>query len=270
MNHKVHSSWQTHSPSLRLSSLKGRWQIQSARKQGFVARPVVAKKFIFEHAHSIHFCALGTRSLRSGSLRSQLFYIYFITGRPDFTCNDAISSTSVDIFAPMSTLMQVFNCTETENANPNNYVYRFRSARLLYNLTFEDREVTLSQLREVSTTVVADWFREGMNYLNISVCISNNASTPSCISSIPRSLHLQNVEITVAHNTLKLFPYGGLTRDSSFHGVTHGVVEYSPPEDIPFFSGYYRSIHVRIVYRQDFLCKIMRIELVAVTSSCTP
>ena len=182
-----------------------------------------------------------------------IIFTLIISGRPDLVCND-ISSTSVDIFAPMSTLMQVFNCRENGNLNYNSYRYS-GNIRLLYTFMFEDREVSLSQWREVSTTLVADWFREGTNYLNISVCISNNASTPSCISSIPRSLHLQSVESTVEHNTLKLFPYGGLTRDSSFHGLTHGVVEYSPPKDIPFFSGYYKSIHVRIVYRQNFLCK---------------
>ena len=170
----------------------------------------------------------------------------------------------------MSTLIQVFSCRENGNLNYNSYRY-YGNIRLLYTFMFEDREVSLSQWREVSTTLVADWLREGANHLNISVCISNNASTPSCIPhGIPRTLHLQNVEITVAHNTLKLFPYGGLTRDSSFHGVTHGVVEYSPPEDIPFFSGYYRSIHVRIVYRQDFWCKIIHTELVVVASSCAP
>ena len=187
-------------------------------------------------------------NIATGSLRSKFGekHVYFITGRPDFTCNDAISSTSVDIFVPMSTLMQVFNCMETENVNPNNYLYRFRSVRLLYNLTFEDREVTLSQSREVSTTVVADWFREGTNYLNISVCISNNASTPSCLPSslsIPQAIHLQDIEIYVTQNTSKLFPYGRLTRDFSFHGVTDGSAEYSLPQEIPFFSGYYRSFH---------------------------
>ena len=173
-----------------------------------------------------------------------MFTCIFFSGRPDFVCND-ISSTSVDIFAPVSTLMRVFNCRETGNLYYTYYHYR-GNIRLLYTLVFEDREVSLSQAREVNTTLVADWFREGTNHLNISVCISNNASTPSCIDSIPRNLLLQNVEINVTHNTLKLFPYGGLTRDSSFRGVTHGVVEYSLQEEIPFFSGYYRSFYVSI------------------------
>jgi hypothetical protein len=115
----------------------------------------------------------------------------------------------------------------------------------MYIFAFEDRMVTLSQWRDVRSTLVADWFEEGTNYPNVSVCIANYPSqTPSCIFSIPSLVHLRDVEINVTHNTERLFPYGNLTRDLSFHGVTDGVVEISSAEDIPFFNGYYRNIHV--------------------------
>ena len=97
----------------------------------------------------------------------------------------------------------------------------------------------------VNNTLVADWFMEGSNFPNVSVCLSNYPNDTCNTTAIPSIIDLGNMEISVQHNTSRLFPYGTLTRDSSFHGVTDGIVGHYSPEEIPFFSGYYRNLYVR-------------------------
>lgn len=174
----------------------------------------------------------GTRCKKKKSLLSH--YHYYYTGRPDFICNQLISSASVDIFSPMTTLMKMFDCRETMTS----------LNRFLYTLTFDNRTETLAEWQEVRNTVVADWLEEGISMPQISVCRSNYPRKTCNLNSIPQILDLGNVTILVTHNTERLFPYDNLTSDRSFHGVTDGVVEIRSSTEIPFFQGYYRSIHV--------------------------
>lgn len=129
----------------------------------------------------------------------------------------------------MRTLIGVFDCRETLLGN-----YYRTTTRLLYTLTFEDRTSLLSDLVEVNNTLVAEWFREGINSLNISVCryLTSTSRFTCNPTSIPMMIHLNNLEILVLHNTSRLFPYGSLTRDPSFYSVTDGVVETYPSEEI--------------------------------------
>ncbi len=144
----------------------------------------------------------------------------------------------------MNTLIRMFDCRETINGIP----YNNTNLRLMYTFTFEDRRVVLSE-ELVRNTLVAEWLQEGINSPNISVCRSNYRSRVCNASSIPVMIDLGSVEIDVEHNSARLFLYGNLTRDLSFHGVTDGVAEtHAPLEEIPFFSGYYRNLYVSKVY----------------------
>ena len=163
------------------------------------------------------------------------------SGIPDFTCQNAIASISIesisiDIFEPVSTFIRIFGCRVRQNYDTN--------IKLLYNFTFENRTVILSE--RVNNTLVADLFMEGSNSPNVSVCMSNYSNRDTCnTTAIPLTIDLGIVEISVQRNTSRLFPYGTLTRDSSFHGITDGIAEHYFPEEIPFFGGYYRSLYVR-------------------------
>ena len=65
-------------------------------------------------------------------------------------------------------------------------------------------------------------------------------------NSFPSTIELR-VNLTVRPTTVRLFPYGALSRDSNFDGVVDGDVEVSSPDAIPFFGGFdYRSVYVRV------------------------
>lgn len=117
---------------------------------------------------------------------------------------------------------------------------------LLYNLTFEDRTVLLTEqlLREY---LVAEFFREGRNFLpNITVCRLNSPRMECDPLSLPLVVRLVNVTIQVMHNRDRFFPYGPATDDQSVHGVIDGTVLMTPPSGfaIPFFQGNYRALYV--------------------------
>ena len=119
---------------------------------------------------------------------------------------------------------------------------------LLYNITFENRtSVLLTQQPGERNSLVAEWFEEGENYVNISVCRLNPPRRVCYPYSIPLMVNLENVTVFVRHNTSKFFPYGDLTQDQSFSRGTliEGTTSITPPDEIPFFEGNYRILHVR-------------------------
>ncbi len=73
-------------------------------------------------------------------------------------------------------------------------------------------------------------------------------------SSIPITVDLGNVTITVMHNTERVFPNGDPTQDSTLNGPIEGTVALSPPEEIPFYEGNYRILYVRTIMYQ--LCEL--------------
>ena len=171
--------------------------------------------------------------------------IYWFLGRPDIICSTA-SWTSIDIFEPVRTLIRWLNCTDQIGWRRYDYFRREHYYNLLYNFTFENRSVVLTTQPRERNSLVAEWFEEGDNFVNISVCRLNPSRRECNPNSIPLAVNLENVAVFVRHNTTKFFPYGNLTQDSIFPGgiLNEGVVALTPPDEIPFFQGNYRILYV--------------------------
>ena len=170
---------------------------------------------------------------------------------PNIQCPRSDIAISFEVFHRMNTLLRRLGCT----ANHYRYYYnqrRFYYYNILYNVSYydidEERSFLLPEQETLSRKpLVADWFEVGEHFLNIVVCRNRNYLTDTCDpNSFPLTIELK-VNITVRPNTVRLFPYGELSRDSNFDGILDGEVEVSSPDAIPFFGGFdYQSVYVRV------------------------
>lgn len=169
-------------------------------------------------------------------------------GRPDIQCHRNLSlPISADIFESTYNLLRKFDCRDRFYGRHYDTTRERYYYNLVYNFTFENRSVFLTELDEEDNRLVADWLKEGSNSaLNLRVCRLYNQSGQFCYPySVPTKLDFQLVTIRVRHNTSRFFPYGYYTRDHSTpNGIDH-TLSLTPPDEIPFFHQYFRVFYVR-------------------------
>ena len=171
--------------------------------------------------------------------------IFLILGYPDIVCSTDRSRTSIDIFEPMRPLIKWLNCRDRWYRRYD-YSRREYYYNLLYNFTFPNRAVVFTEQPGERNSLVAEWFEEGYNSVNISICRLDPPRRVCDPNSIPLAVNFVNVIVFVRHNTSKFFPYGVLTQDSIVQGLNEGTLSLAPPDEIPFFRGSYRILYVRI------------------------
>lgn len=112
-------------------------------------------------------------------------------------------------------------------------------------MEFDGRQVMLTE-QEASMSPVVSLFGVGLRSVNvsISVCEQSRGGVDAC-DAISMIENVGNVTILVQPSTTRLFPYGAVTGDQSFRGILDGAVAIYPPESIPFYANYYRSLYVR-------------------------
>lgn len=145
----------------------------------------------------------------------------------------------------MRTLLRTLECRDLYGVSSYDYSRNQNYYNLLFNITFANRApVLLTTQPGERNSLVAEWFEEGENHVNITVCRLQPPRLECNPTSIPVSVVFENVTVLVLHNTSKFFPYGDLTVDNSFRGINEGSTTLTPSDDVPFFEGSYRTIYV--------------------------
>ena len=130
----------------------------------------------------------------------------------------------IDVFSLAS---EVITCTSIPD-----------TATLLYIFTFEGQTLVLSA-SQLSSSLAVEMFGAGETELAITVCEEGERRNCSQDSiAVDVGIVTLSVELSLSGG----FPYG--RGDSSFRGVLDGAMAIYPPDSVPFYSSYYRTLYV--------------------------